>query len=74
MKTKKVDKANETRIRELRKKLDGVTKERFRKLPAHEQVDLMNATVELDQLTGACNRATPIDVDSFKSKPLRGTS
>ena len=74
MKTKKVDKANETRIRELRKKLDGVTKEKLSKLPAHEQVDLMNATVELDQLTGTCNRATPIDVDSFKPKPLRGRS
>ena len=62
MKTKKVDKVIETRIRELRKKLAGVTKERFRTLPAQEQVDLMNATVELDQLTGACSRVTPIDV------------
>jgi hypothetical protein len=60
--TKKIDKATETRILELRTMLQDCTREKLGTLPENDRRALINATVELNRLVGACTRATPIDV------------
>ena len=60
--TKKVDKATETRLLELRAMLQDCTREKLGTLPENERRTLINATVELNRLVSVCTRVAPLDI------------